>query len=143
MARQGTPFGGLNEIAERAYVNGADFTLIAYTNAQDSLGPNTVAADLTQPTTSNGYAPIVLNGTWSVSNGVLSYAHPAGPNTDSLGNPGWFPSGAWSAGVTGIAIISGSRVMHFHDYRDGAGTPKTFTAAAGKRLVVDLATLLA
>lgn len=143
MATQGTPNGGLNEIAERVYVNGADFTLVAYTNAQNSLGANTVAADLTQPTQANGYAPIVLNGTWSVTNGVLSYAHPAGPNTDSLGNPGWFPSGVWSAPVTGVALISGSRVMHFFDHRDGNGVAASFTAAAGKRFVVDLATLLA
>jgi hypothetical protein len=143
VARQGTPNGGLNEIAERAYVNGADFTLVAYTNTQDSLGPNTVAADLTQPNQTNGYAPIVLNGTWSVSNGVLTYQHPAGPNTDTLGNPGWFPTGAWSADVTGVALISGSRVMHFHDHRDGNGDPKTFTAANGRRLTVDLSTLVA
>jgi hypothetical protein len=143
VGRQGTPNGGLNEIAERAYINGADFTLVAYTNAQDSLGPNTVAADLTQPTQSNGYAPLVLNGTWSVNNGLLAYAHPAGPNTDSLGNPGWFPTGAWSAGVTGIALLAGSRVLHYCDHRDGAGTPATFVAAAGRRLVVDLATLVA
>lgn len=143
MARQGTPNGGLNEIAERAYVNGADFTLVAYTNAQDSLGPNTVAADLTQPTSANGYAPIVLTGTWTSTNGVLGYSHPAGPNADALGNPGWFPTGAWSAPVTGVALVYGSRVVQFYDHRDGAGVAASFTAAAGKRLVVDLTTLLA
>lgn len=143
MARQGTPNGGLDEIIERAYVNGADFTLVCYTNAQDSLGPNTLAADLVQPTQTNGYSPLVLNGTWTTNAGVTSYTHPAGPNTDGFGNPGWFPSGAWSGGVTGVALIAGSRVLHFMDHRDGAGLAATFVAAAGKRLVVDMSTLMA
>src|SRR4051812_49331422 len=120
MARQGTPNGGLDEITERAYVNGGDFTLVAYTNAQDSLGPTSMAADLVQPTQSNGYAPIVLTGTWSTSGGVLAYVHPAGPNADALGNPTWFASGAWSAPVTGVAMIFGGRIVHFFDHRDGA-----------------------
>lgn len=143
MARQGTPNGGLAEITERVYVNGADFTLVAYTNTQDSLGANTVAADLTQPTSANGYAPITLNGTWSTNNGVVTYTHPAGPNADALGNPTWFATGAWSAVVTGAALIFGSRVLHFMDHRDSAGNPLTFTAAAGKRFSVDLAALVA
>lgn len=144
MARQGTPNGGLAEIIERVYVNGPDLTLVAYTNAQDSLGPNTVAADLTQPTVANGYAPIVLPHTgWSQSSGVTSFVQPAGPNADALGNPTWFASGAWSAPVTGMAIIYGTRVLHFMDHRDGSGTAATFTAAAGKRLSVDLASLVA
>lgn len=141
--RQGTPIGGLAEITERVYVNGADFSLVAYTNAQDSLGPNTVAADLVQPSSANGYAPIVLNGTWVTSNGNVTYTHPAGPNADALGNPTWFATGAWSAAVTGVAIIMGSRVVHFMDHRDGAGSPISFTAAASKRFTVDLATLVA
>lgn len=143
MARQGTPNGGLVEITERVYVNGADLTLVAYTNAQDSLGPNTVAADLTQPTSSNGYAPIVLSGDWVSNNGIVTYTHPVGPNADALGDPAWFPTGAWSAPVTGIAIVIGTRVLHFMDHRDGAGLPITFTAAAGKRLKVDISTLVA
>ena len=143
MARQGTPNAGLDEIVERAYVNGADFTLVAYTNTPDSLGPNTVTADLTQPTSSNGYAPIVLTGTWSTNAGVSAYQHPAGPNADALGNPTWFPSGAWSAPVTGVALIYGTRVVHFRDHRDAAGNPLSFTAAAGKRLTVDLQALVA
>lgn len=141
MARQGTPNGGLAEITERVYVNGADFTLVAYTNTQDSLGPNTVAADLTQPTSTNGYAPILLTGTWSTLNGVVTYVHPAGPNADAAGNPTWFASGAWSAPVTGVALLYGTRVVHFHDHRDAASAPITFTAAAGKRLTTDLSTL--
>lgn len=143
MARQGTPNGGLAEITERAYVNGSDFTLVAYTNAQDSLGPNTLAADLTQLSSSNGYAPIVLDGVWTSNNGVLTYVHPLGSHADAVGNPTWFAAGSWSAPVTGVALIFGTRVVHFMDHRDGAGVAATFIAAAGKRLTVDLSTLTA
>lgn len=140
MARQGTPDAGLTLIAQRVF-EGPDYTLVAYTNTQDSLGAATVASDLTQPTSSNGYAPIVLNGTWSYSAGVASYTHPAGPNADESGNPAWFPTGTWSAPVTGVAIVFGSTVQHFFDLRDGSGAANTFVAAAGKRLVVDLVNL--
>jgi hypothetical protein len=141
MAREGTPIGGRHLYIQRTLIDGADVTLVAYTNTQGSLGDNTVVADLTQPTQTNGYAPIVLSGTWSKSNGVAAYSQPAGPNTDGDGNPCWFPTGTWSAGVTGVALIYGSDVVHFFDYRDGAGDPTTFIAAAGKRLPVDLATI--
>lgn len=141
MAREGTPAGGRNFYIQRALIDGADLTLVAYTNAPDSLGDTTVAADLVQPAQTNGYAPIVLNGTWSKSNGIATYQHPAGPDADASGNPCWFPTAAWSAPVTGVALISGADVVHFYDYRDGAGTPISFTAAAGKRLPVDLATI--
>lgn len=141
MARQGTPKGGLNEITKRVYEDGADLTLVCYTNTQDSLTADTVAADLTQPTVANGYAPIVLTGTWSRSDGVVTYTHPAGPSADEFGNPGWFPTGTWSAPVTGVAIIYGSAVVHFMDNRDGGGTPNTFTAASGKKFIVDMATV--
>lgn len=140
MARQGTPNAGLTLIAQRVF-EGPDYSLVAYTNTQDSLGPSTVLADLTQPTSTNGYAPILLNGTWSYTNGVASYVHPAGPNADENGHPTWFPTGTWSAPITGVAIVYGSTVQHFMDLRDGGGTPVTFTAAAGKRLVVDLVNL--
>lgn len=128
MARKGTPSGGLLEIGERVYVNGADLTLVAYTNSPDSLGATTVAADLIQPTVANGYAPILLNGTWSVdSNGVVTYDH------GTPDDPTWEASGTWSAPVTGVAIIYGARVIHFKDYSDVGGS---WTASAGRKLAV-------
>lgn len=136
MARQGSPGRGLQELTERVY-NGPPFTLVCYTNPQDSLGSATLAADLTQPTVANGYAPILLNGTFTHNNGVVTYQHPPGANTDENGNPCWFPTGTWSATVTGVALIYGSRVVHFMDLRDGAGNPTTWVAAAGKRFPVD------
>lgn len=139
--RSGTPLGGLDEIIERVY-SGPDFTLVCYTNTQDSLGPNTVATDLAQPTVGNGYAPIVLTGTWSFSGGVATYSHPEGAEAASDGHPCWFPTGTWSAPVTGVAMIYGTRVVHFYDVRDGDGTPTTFVAAAGKRFAVDMSTLV-
>jgi len=135
MAKKGTPAGGLSEIAKRTYIDGLDFTLVAYTNTPDSLGPSTLAADLTQPTSANGYAPIVLNGTWSESGGVVTYDHDG-----SGGHPGWDASGTWSAPVTGVAIVYGTRVMHFRDY-DPVGST-TWIAAAGKKLRVSIADVL-
>jgi hypothetical protein len=129
MARSGTPLGGRDEIAERVYVNGADFTLVAYTNTPDSLGDNTVAADLVQPTVMNGYAPITLNGVWATSSGIVTYDH------GTPDDPGWTASGPWSAPVTGVALISGSRVVHFKDYNDSGGS---WTAVDGRKLAVDI-----
>lgn len=125
MATQGTPNGGLDDIAGLAYVSSA-LTLVAYTNAGNSLGPATVAADLNQPTSTAGYAPIVLDGTWTAVNGVVTYLHSTGVN------PRWVALGAWSAPVTGVAIIRGTTCRHFKDLSS------IFTAAAGKPLEVDL-----
>lgn len=129
MATQGSPYGGLDDIATLAYVTGA-LTLVAYTNAADSLGTATVAADLTQPTTANGYAPITLNGTWSSANGILTYVHSVPTN------PTWTATGTWSATVTGVAIIRGATVRHFKDLGSA------FIAAGGRKLAVDLASVL-
>lgn len=135
MARRGTPKGGLDEIAERVYVNGADLTLVCYTNAANSLGPDTVAADLAQPTESAGYAPITLDGTWSSQDGIVTYEH----NGPSDPDPVWTASGAWSEPVTGVALITGTRVVHFKDYRED-GTQ--WVASAGRKLRVSLAELM-
>lgn len=136
MAKKGTPNGGLSEIAKRVYIDGPDVTLVAYTNTPNSLGPNTAAADLTQPTSTNGYAPIPLAGTWTETNGVVEYDH------DGLGgSPEWTPSGPWSSPVTGIALIYGTRVLHFVDY-DQAGSG-TWTAAVGRKLRVRIKDVLA
>lgn len=142
MARQGTPFGGLDEIIERVY-SGPAFSLVCYTNTQDSLGSNTVSDDLTQPDQANGYAPIVLDGDYSFENGVVTYLHPEGPEAAANGHPCWFPTGTWSATVTGVAMIYGARVVHYMDLRDGDGNPSAFVAAAGKRLEIDMASLVA
>ena len=112
MARSGTPRGGLDEIAERTYVNGADFTLVAYTNTPNSLGDDSVAADLVQPPEENGYAPVVLNGVWASEDGVVTYDH------GTPDDPGWVATGPWSAPVTGAALIYGTRLVHFKDYND-------------------------
>jgi hypothetical protein len=129
VASQGTPNSGLDDIADLAYVSGA-LTLIAYTNTADSLGPSTVASDLNQPTQTNGYAPIVLDGTWSSTDGIVTYTHST-PTT-----PFWLALGAWSAPVTGAAIIRGSACRHFKDFASA------FSAAAGKKLEVDLNSVL-
>ena len=131
MATKGTPFGGRDEIAERAYVNGADFSLVCYTNTPNSLTDSAVVATLVQPVVANGYAPIVLNGTWSVVNGILTYVH----STPTF--PTWTATGTWSATVNGVAMIYGSRVIHFKDLV----TP--FVAANGRKLQIDMNTVFA
>lgn len=129
MATQGTPYGGLDDIAALAYVSGA-LTLVAYLNTANSLGATTIAADLTQPATANGYAPITLDGTFTSTNGVLTYIH------STPTNPTWTATGSWSGTVTGVAIIRGTTVRHFKDL----GT--AFVAAGGRKLAVDLASVL-
>jgi hypothetical protein len=129
VATKGTPNDGLDAISAAAYVSG-QLTLVAYTNAADSLGANTVAADLNQPTQANGYAPILLDGTWSSADGVTTYVH------STPTNPFWLALGAWSAPVTGAAIIHGSVCRHFMDFAS------PFSAAAGKKLEVDLNSVL-
>ena len=134
MATQGTPNGGLDDIASLAYA-GVSMQLVAYTNTPNSLGSGTVAADLTQPAVANGYAPITLDGTWSSTNGVITYEHSEiDPVLGAL--PKWIATGTWSATVVGVAIIRGAAVRHFKDLTSA------FTAAAAKKLVVDLATVV-
>ena len=133
MAIKGTPNAGLDDIASLAYI-GIVLTLVAYTNAANSLGAASVAADLAQPATANGYTPISLTGTWASASGVLTYTHVAGPNNFN-GDPGWQASGAWSGTVNGIALLHGAVLRHFSDL----ATP--FVAASLKKLVIDLATV--
>lgn len=132
MSRAGTPLGGLDLIADRVYISGADFTLVLYTNTPNSLGDATVAADLVQPTGS-GYAPITLTGTWASVNGLVTYDH------GTPDNPMWTAGGAWSAPVTGAAMISGTKVVHFRDYNDSGGN---WVAANGKKLAVDITNMV-
>ena len=131
MSTSGTPKEGLDLIGTRVYIDGADLTLVAYTNTADSLDADSVYSDLTQPTSSNGYAPILLNGTWTATDGIMTYVH------STPTNPQWDATGTWSAVVTGVAIVSGtSTLVHFKDLTSA------FTAASGKKLAVDLDTVL-
>jgi hypothetical protein len=141
MPNKGTPAEGLAEIARRVF-SGPAYSLIAYTNAQGSLGPTTVYANLTQPSQVNGYAPIVLNGTWSFTAGVAAYTHPAGASNDGFGNACWYASGAWSGAVTGAALVYAGIIQHFMDLVDGNGALTTFTAAAGGKLAVSVPSLV-
>jgi hypothetical protein len=129
VATQGTPNDGLDDLATLAYVSGA-LTLIAYTNTPDSLGPTSVFADLNQPVETAGYAPITLDGTWTAVDGVVTYLH------STPTNPFWLALGSWSAPVTGVAICRGSVLRHFKDLGSA------FSAAAGKKLEVDLNSVL-
>ncbi len=136
MARQGTPDAGLALMAQRIFAGGA-YTLVAYTNAQNSLDSSAVLSTLIQPSQTNGYSPILLDGVWSVLAGVATYVHSAGASNDGLGNPCWYATGGWSAAVTGVAMVFGSVVQFFVDLKDGNGDPTTFLAAAGKKLATN------
>jgi len=132
MATSGTPYGGLDLIATRAYISGASMSLVCYLNAADSLGDATVVADLVQPSTANGYAPITLtNSNWSVSDGVLTYDTGTDP-----ANPQWSATGSWTGTVYGTAIIYGTDVVHFKDL------DVPFNATAGRKLQIDLSTVV-
>lgn len=137
MANKGTPTEGLAEIARRVF-GGPAYSLIAYTNAQGSLGASTVFANLVQPSQANGYAPIILNGSWDYTAGVATYIHPAGSTNDGFGNPCWYPTGSWSGVITGVALVYNGVVQEFSDLVDGTGALTTFTAAAGNKLAVSV-----
>ena len=123
--------GDRDELADRAYISGADFHLVAYTNTADSLSDTSVYADITEPASANGYAPILLDGTWSSTNGVITYVH------STPTHPSWAATGGWGATVTGVAIVYNSATLvHWKDL------DVAFSAADGKRLEIDLDTVI-
>jgi len=140
-----TPNEGLSLLIRRIYIDGADLTIVGYTNPQGTLNRTTVLADLAQPSLSHGYAPILLDGNWSDDgNGVALYQHSAGVSNDGYGNPAWFATGSWSGPMTGIALIDAAagKILHFMDLKDGAGNPTSFVAAAGKKYAVSIVELI-
>ena len=107
-------------------------TLVAYSNTGGTLSQSSVYTDLTLITTANGYAPITLSAAgWTFSNGVLTRA-----------NETWSATGVWSAVMTGYAITFGSVLLMYRDLTDSGDVPAPFTAAAGKKVRVDLTTVL-
>eukprot|EP00919_Chromeraceae_sp_WS-2016_P077287 GHVR01182982.1.p2 GENE.GHVR01182982.1~~GHVR01182982.1.p2 ORF type:complete len:134 (+),score=9.07 GHVR01182982.1:1109-1510(+) len=133
MASSGTANEGIDAvIAERVYISGGDLILIVYTNAADSLESDSVRADLVSVSQANGYAPITLDGTWSSTDGIVTYTH------STPTNPTWTATGTWSATVTGVAIIDNptSSLLHWKDL----DTP--FVAAANRKLAIDIATII-
>jgi len=128
MSSQGTPNSGLAELAHRCFVLGDALSLVAYTNPLDSLGANTVAADLVEPPLANGYAAIILDPTgWTILGGLSTYVH-AAPNNIN-GNPAWSATGSWGADpVNGFALVYGTACIGFRDRQ----TP--WVAAAGRKI---------
>lgn len=138
-ASKGTPNEGREEYGRRIFVLGPAYSLVLYTNAAMSLDEDTATyADLVQPTQANGYAPILMTGTWVVTGGICNYTHPSDPATnDGFGNPCWYPSGTWSAAVNGAALVYAGKLQAFMDL------PAAFIAAAGKKLGVTISNLVA
>jgi len=129
MATAGTPYQGLDYAAARVY--GSQLSVVCYTNAANSLSDTSTYASLVQPAQTNGYAPILLDGTWSFANGVVTYL-------TSGANPRWTATGIWSSNVTGMAIVdvASGKLLHFRD------NTVVFVAANLKKLECDLSTIL-
>lgn len=125
-----TPNGGLNQICDAAYRNHPAMTLVAYTNAVGTLGPTSVASDLSVVVTSNGYAPITLTpANWSAAvNGVTQYTS----------TPVWTATGSWSGTVNGVAIIYNGQIRHFQDFTGVGSIPPPWVASNARRLSVDI-----
>lgn len=142
MATAGTPNGGLDEILESAYPNHPAYGLICYINARNSLGQTTLVTNLVQPSNVNGYAPLVLTPSgWHAVSGDATYIHPTLNPRTGHAFPFWLASGPWSAPVTGVAQIYGSRVIHFTDLYV-LGVPQDFVPVNGSWLEVDMATII-
>lgn len=135
MASSGTPDEGQdNIIAARVYTS-STLELRLYVNNQDSLGESTVFADMVEPT-GTGYAPITLAGTYSATDGVVTYDHgtpddPVFQNTESEGGSNW------SQAVKGAWITDGTYVLHFQDFAD-----PSVTMTPGKKLKIDISSLV-
>ena len=137
MATKGTPNEGFdNVIAARIYTPNT-LELRCYVNTPDSLGQTSVFADLTEPT-GTGYGPILLNGVYTSTNGVILYDHgtpddPYFENTEPGGGSNW------SQAVTGVVMCTagGGTILHFNDYV----SPVTMTP--GKKLSIDISSLVA
>jgi hypothetical protein len=129
MATNGSAYEGLDNIVAAAVYTGLDLRL--YTNTADSLTKSTVLADLTY-TSGTGYATLSLSGTWSASDGVVTYSHPGNPSfTNTSG-------GNWTGNVVGAAITDGTYLLHWKDFASGA-----FTVVDTQTVAVDISTLAA
>ena len=131
MATSGTPFEARdNYIVPAVYVSGS-LDMRLYTNTADSLSSTTVLADLAYPVGS-GYATYTLSGSYSSTNGVITY------NDGTPSNVVFTAGDNWSGGdVVGVAMTSGGYLVHFKDLSLG---PTTMTT--GTIIEVDLSTFL-
>lgn len=130
MAGFGTPNEGKDSIISPA-VYTASLKIGLYTNTQDSLDSSTVLADITEPddaATSDGYAQQTMNGSWSYSNGAVTYT----PNIQFENTGG----SSWTDDVTGVFIHNDTYILHFKDLSSA------ITMTAGKILEVDISALL-
>ena len=134
MATSGTPNEGRdNIIAPRVYSN---LQLRLYTNTGDSLDEDTVLADINEPT-GTGYASYTLAGTWSSTDGVVTYddGTPDDPVFQNTGGTNW------NLPVVGAFITDGTYVLHFRDGQAANGWPVTMTP--NRKIRVDLSSLVA
>jgi len=129
MATNGTPFEGRDNIIATAVYTGLDLRL--YTNTANSLTVSTILANLTFPS-GTGYATFTLSGTWSSTNGVVTYddGTPDNPEFENTGVSNW------TGDPTGAVITDGTFILHFKDFALG-----TIVMTPGKVIEVDISTL--
>jgi hypothetical protein len=131
MATSGTPFEGRDSyIVPLVYVSGS-LDMRLYTNTANSLSTTSVLADLTYPSGS-GYATVTLSGTWTSSNGVVTYDDGTPDNVKFTAGDDWT-----GGDVVGVAITDGTYLIHFKDLDIG---PTTMTT--GTIIEVDLSTFI-
>lgn len=134
MASSGTPNEGRdNVIAARVYVTPLDLRL--YTNLADSLDASSVFADLVEPT-GTGYAAESLTGVFSSTNGVVTYDDGT-PDDVIFENTEAEGGSNWSLAVTGVAMTTGTHILHFQDFSTSV------TMTPGKKLRIDVSSLVA
>lgn len=131
MPLNGTSYEGIDNVIVPAVYTGLDLRL--YTNAPDSLAKTTVLADLTYPS-GTGYATITLSGTWSSTNGVVTYDH------GTPDNPVFTNSGGsdWTGTVVGAAITDGTYLLHWKDFTSGP-----LTVVPARDVEIDISSLVA
>jgi hypothetical protein len=87
-------------------------------------------ADLTYPV-GTGYATYTLSGSFSSTNGVVTY------DDGTPDNPVFTAGGDWTGDVVGAAITDGTYLLHFKDFANGP-----YTVTTGESIEIDISSLL-
>ena len=131
MADSGTAHEGVDNVLINAYTG---LKLILYTNGFQAFDRDSVLADFTEPDSvdsesdPNGYAPVLLNGTWSSLQSVIT--HVPDVTFTNTGN-----SEAWNI-VYGAAMVTATHVLHWKDFAN------EYALDVGQSLVVDLSSMV-
>jgi len=139
MATFGTPYEGRDEIiVPLVYQYLSDNSVLnlgLFTNSSGTLGPTSLIGDISEPS-GTGYAAYALEGTWSSSNGVVTYSDgsPANPQFENTGGTDWVGdiTGAYISGAPGVTYY----LLHFKFFSS------PITLQPGQVLEIDISSLL-